>query len=381
MKKFACLFALIILISGFSVQAATQDLGIKANSIQLSKNSDNLVAGQTVRVYASVFNVGNVDGLGSVFFYLNNEKISEVPVSARLGGYEEEVFADFVVPNNEFKIYVELKSLNEDSNSSNNQVLSPTFHVQKDSDGDTMGDYQDTDDDNDGVLDETEKSNGTNQYAADTDLDGVSDLSDQFPLDAAKSFVPVPAPATPPAKILPTPKPKPISAPASPAKTTTPTSTIEKKVQPALLTANTAETSESPLPPATVWPEFYKSPELELLNEVKIIVNQVNWNTFYYSFTTNLTGVSPDQLKFSWSFGDGQEAAVTGNHRYKSSGDYYVTLKVAGPLGNYLFDSSLVRVKFWSVYNYWLWLILLAVIMVVFLFSSGLRHSDYREKK
>lgn len=56
-----------------------------------------------------------------------------------------------------------------------------------DTDGDGTFDNADTDDDNDGVNDTTEITNGTNPLKADTDGDGVNDGTDAFPLDSKES--------------------------------------------------------------------------------------------------------------------------------------------------------------------------------------------------
>lgn len=56
-----------------------------------------------------------------------------------------------------------------------------------DTDGDGIGNNADTDDDGDGVPDTVEIKNGTKPLLADTDGDGVNDNADVFPLDATES--------------------------------------------------------------------------------------------------------------------------------------------------------------------------------------------------
>jgi hypothetical protein len=55
-------------------------------------------------------------------------------------------------------------------------------------DGDAFGDACDTDDDNDGLTDAEEILLGTNPLVADTDLDGVIDSLDDFPLDPTETL-------------------------------------------------------------------------------------------------------------------------------------------------------------------------------------------------
>ncbi|WP_455392201.1 Ig-like domain-containing protein [[Eubacterium] cellulosolvens] len=71
--------------------------------------------------------------------------------------------------------------------------LNPDDHpLDTDGDGQPDGDksnsesWMDTDDDNDGVLDSEEKARGTDPLLADTDSDGYNDGIDKFPLDGTK---------------------------------------------------------------------------------------------------------------------------------------------------------------------------------------------------
>jgi len=58
-----------------------------------------------------------------------------------------------------------------------------------DTDGDGLGNNEDTDDDNDGIADLVEvESTGTNPLNKDSDSDGVDDAIDIFPLDASESI-------------------------------------------------------------------------------------------------------------------------------------------------------------------------------------------------
>jgi len=85
--------------------------------------------------------------------------------------------------------------------------------------------------------------------------------------------------------------------------------------------------------------------------------------------------VDVSKLDYAWSFSDGTEVVANGEHKLSGSGQYFVSLKVKGPWDNYLFDSVTVNVAFWSVFNYWLWLIVLALLAVGFLYAYGRHHN------
>ena len=55
-----------------------------------------------------------------------------------------------------------------------------------DTDGDTIGNNADTDDDNDLISDEAEITLGTDPLNSDTDGDGFLDSADDYPLDEGK---------------------------------------------------------------------------------------------------------------------------------------------------------------------------------------------------
>ena len=111
--------------------------------------------------------------------------------------------------------------------------------------------------------------------------------------------------------------------------------------------------------------DYYKSPEVEQLKQVIIEVKPLNWNTYDFTFRTNVQEIQADKLNFEWDFGDGNKSEINGSHKFSGTGDHYVKLKVSGPWGNYLLDSETVTVEFWSVYNYWIWLFILALILLL----------------
>ncbi len=200
-------FTLFLLFAGYT-HAQTQftyDLGI--SSPDISFVPPKLIAGENVRIYAAVQNTGTKDVSGFVTFYQGNIQIGEPQVvSLRSGGFADEVFVDYRVPNGPFNIRTEIKSQNpKDENPGNDTALTPLFTPETDSDrdgvadktdnclatantdqrntdGDSQGDACDQDDDNDGVSDAEEVKRGTDPLKLDTDGDGIRDDVDPTPL-------------------------------------------------------------------------------------------------------------------------------------------------------------------------------------------------------
>lgn len=372
MKKAFYLILFLLLLSPGAALAQSQpeyDLELLPNEFSLSKDANNLIAGEKVRLYTYVLNAGTKDVSGYVVFYRGTQFLGQTEVSLTAKGVKDEVFIDFEVPLNNFNILAKIISpVPADNNPNNNAALTKMYEGQLDSDGDGLGDKIDPDDDNDGILDIDEAARGTDALKADTDGDGVKDAADEFPLDPTKSKKELPKPPAPPkVEVKPT---------ASPA-VTAPTQTLPAKVipekKPSLIANILGKKDETPKPELVQ--DFYASPAIELLKQVKINVLQVNWNTYNFSFTTNSPDIDVSKLDYMWSFSDGTEVKANGEHKFRGTGQYFVSLKVKGPWDNYLFDSVTVDVAFWSVFNYWLWLIVLALLAVGFLYAYGRHHN------
>lgn len=178
------LFVGLLVFNQGSIQAAQfdYDLSLKAEDLEFSK--DVIISGQTIRIYARVKNVGNQDISGFVSFFRGVTPIGESrPVSVRPNGYDD-VFVDFIVPEDSFNIQAKIQGSDPaDQNPANDSNQTKLIVPDKDTDGDGTVDRLDSDDDNDGLTDEQEKAAGTNPLKADTDADGYNDQADAFPLD------------------------------------------------------------------------------------------------------------------------------------------------------------------------------------------------------
>jgi hypothetical protein len=201
----ALVLGLFILGPNTKAQTPEYDLGISAGDIFFSKSV--LISNQAVRIYAAVRNYGTRDVTGSAMFYAGPNLIGESQVvSVRAGGYSDEVFVDWVIPEGSFNIRVDIKGqMPRDENPANDSALTVLFYPEKDSDGDGiidkndncinvsnpdqgdvdgdgLGDVCDTDDDNDGLSDSDEIAIGTNPVDPDSDDDGILDGQDNCPL-------------------------------------------------------------------------------------------------------------------------------------------------------------------------------------------------------
>lgn len=381
MKKIL-LTIILALVPLFWVGAAENqvDLAVGEDSIRLSGDVNNLIRGQSARVYTSIINLGGKDAVGLVVFAIGSTVVGQAPVSLTAGGVKDEAFVDFIIPDKDFNITVQVVNVSpQDQNINNNEALSAMFHAQTDNDQDGLGDDVDSDDDNDGISDGNEALQGLDKNKADTDGDGVNDAEDKYPLNAKKSKDEPPSP----------PKPvEPVKTPA-PAKQYSAPQTIKQESsqntaktagdsgkKTAADSADKANKTKKTDKNSEIVKGVYSLPDFEMLKRVEIKTEQLNWNTYNFSFTTNVPDLDISGFDYIWNYGDGAESKKNGEHRYGRVGEYFTTLKVKGPFENYLYDSKAVRVKFWSVNNYWLWIIVLLFIGFVALFRSGFKHKS-----
>ncbi len=225
--------ALALLAIPSLTQAQSQDciLSIRTQDVSVTPGAPFL--NQSARVYATVQPLCRRDTEGNVLFYANDKLIGTKPISYKKSGLAEEVWTNWIASEyGDNHIRVDTKGESgevgdsatitvfidrdtdgdgignrEDPDDDNDGVpdtkdqfpLDPA--KTRDTDGDGIDDSIDSDDDNDGIYDFDEVTNGTNALMYDTDKDGVGDKQDAFPLDPKRSDAPPPEPIAAPTSV------------------------------------------------------------------------------------------------------------------------------------------------------------------------------------
>lgn len=186
MQKIRAIILIFVISVSFFICAneavAKTDLSIAETDITFSK--DNPLDGDTIKVYARIFNSGDNDVSGHVLFLNDGKEISSSqPISLKPNTYDD-VFIDWKAKAGTYNIEAKIIDLNPaDDNIENNKTTKKDFFVDLDTDGDDIGDSKDPDIDGDDLTNEEEKIKGTSPLIADTDGDKVSDKVDVFPVD------------------------------------------------------------------------------------------------------------------------------------------------------------------------------------------------------
>ncbi len=181
-QKVLFLAFILFFVFLFSEAFAKADLSVSETDLTFSK--DKVFGGEAVRIYARIFNIGDIDVRGFVIFSVNKKQADEPqPISVKPNTYDD-VFVDYKFEAGTYNIEAKIISQNpSDENLENNLISKKDFFVDSDSDGDSIGDKIDEDDDNDGLSDSQEEDLGTNPKMADTDGDKAKDSVDAFPKD------------------------------------------------------------------------------------------------------------------------------------------------------------------------------------------------------
>ena len=374
MKRFF-LIAVIILFAPSSVFAFS-DLELRSSHMRFS--TDTFVVGESVRVYATVRNNGDVDTTGYVAFY-NADKLigrSQI-VTVVADGNDEEVWADFTVPSSAFNIYVNIESSSpEDDDTSNNGYLTPLYTPiedadrdgvaddddncpstsnasQTDTDGDGLGDACDEDDDNDGLKDDVEEELGTDPQDDDTDGDGVTDAKDAYPSDPERTQMEPQQEEVSEASDLKAIEENVVAEEASP----TNENTADAAVQ-----ASEAETVSVDTPLI----ERVSGSVLTVSPRSSFVFVRRDWKTYEFE----ALAVEDSYASLSWDFGDGTTSVQrTISHTFVQPGRYTVSLTLTDVNGDPVVDSQEIHISLFHLGNPMIQL-LLAILLVLLVLST-----------
>lgn len=365
----AVLLAVFLPISALATEGA--DLSLPSSKIKFSK--EILIAGDTVRVYATVENKGTEDISGYVVFYQGTEELGKSQiVSVVAGGEDEQVWVDFTVPYGPFNVRAEVRGTDPaDVNSGNDVALTALYtptvdedrdgiadendncpeednENQKDTDGDGEGDACDDDDDNDGMSDEVEEEAATSTTSSDTDGDGVEDANDYYPNDPIRSVKEVAVVTAPTASVEP--------EASSEEPDVTPEPTVAARAE---LAEVSEEISETEIHLATGG-TFQISPR------AAFAFVQEDWKTY----TFQSLSVLGEGATIAWDFGDGvTSAADKVTHVFRSPGTYRVRLTVRSVDGAVVEDTQTIKISPFHLGNP---IIQIALgVLVLLLASSG----------
>lgn len=178
MKVKHLLLAMSLALVPFTAYSADYDLSIPGGGFYA--NNYSVLVGDTVKLYATVNNLGTVDVEATAVCKAGDSLVSAKPLSAKANGASEETWFTWtpISPGTfTLSLNVTLDGNISDPNNINNYAEIKIF-VDTDTDGDGIGDQDDPDDDNDGVPDDDDDYPHDPSRSTDTDGDGIDDATD-----------------------------------------------------------------------------------------------------------------------------------------------------------------------------------------------------------
>src|SRR3989338_4127522 len=366
-----------------SAQAAA-DVAV-LDDITFSKSA--FIVGDTVRVYATIRNVGDVDVTGTVSFYIGSAQIGGGhEISMPKNGQKEEVFTDFTVPEGEFNIRAVISNTNPvDANVANDEVLTGLIEPiadtdrdgipdsgdnclndknedQRNLDGDAQGNVCDSDIDGDGIVNTGEQERGTDPLNADTDGDGLSDKDDPRPLGE-----PLVAPAPEPPAVL-----KSSETPSESSEVRLPDKGSESASSESSAALSEPSSSNGLAVAKTLFlssGEAASSSAPEASPDELFTFEEVRWAT--YDFRV-LAPSRDEGYRYEWDFGDGTTSnrrEVT--HVYGRSGKFSAALRIMDPEGGVKEDSVNVHIAFFDLQNRSVRMLIIFLVIILLIGLSA----------
>lgn len=368
MKRFLLIAAIAAVLSPVVAHAENPDLSLSASAISFS--TSELYAGDTVRIYASIRNVGDVDVTGYVYFYQGSMPIGRSQtISLRASGAPDEVFVDFTVPTGSFNIRAIIQGTSpQDSNPSNDVAVTDLFDPIVDADRDGI-----TDDDdncvNNANADQADNDHDGSGDACDADIDGDGEqnATDIAPTDptVTRTAPVAPAPTAPVTQAQPaatTTTTQPAAAPSTTAASATASS--ESSASSEAASTNESNATDTTELTGTSQSEALASAvsKLKVSPNARFTYRQIDWRTFEFTIAKQ----PEDGVEFSWDFGDGASSVSPQiTHTFSGSGTYVVTLNTLDQNGNRASDAQTFEISFFHLSNPLVQLILGALFVLL----------------
>jgi hypothetical protein len=186
MKKLLALLFFAPLLLG--AQTPTENVGFIQKSLWFDQ--EPFFVDETVRIYTGLVNTSEADLEGEVVFLVNNNEIERKHFSLTGGGSFQVIWADWKVSSKGiYDIGAEIQNAELSSKEGVVSIQVPgatvstkDVFVDTDTDGDRIGNVVDDDDDGDGVTDVDEVKLGTDPLNKDSDGDTLPDGEDSEPL-------------------------------------------------------------------------------------------------------------------------------------------------------------------------------------------------------
>jgi len=339
-----------------STFAATADLGISANNIRFSE--DTLYAGETVRLYATVRNYGEVDIVAKVIFYQGAVLIgSSQAVSVLADGGSDDVYVDYRVPQGTFNIRAVVHGQDpEDENPANDEAITGLFTSVSDDDRDgVLNDEDNCVHENNADQTDSDGDDKGDVCDDDRDGDGVKNSKDAYPDDASKSADPAVISEDPivveepvvaqEAAIIDVP-----SVNTSVQVVTSAAEIISENPSPSVTSVSPSVISVSPS--VSPNPGIFGFGTLSISPYAQFSYRRIDWRT--YEFTA-LSSEGQGDVTYGWDFGDGATSVQqTLVHAFPDAGQYVVTLAVVDGAGNMVSDAETFDISFFHLHNPWI---------------------------
>lgn len=174
-QKYFTRAVLLVIVGAPLISFAAGGMGFIDRNIWF--NTETFFAGETVRVYTALLNTGTKDAYGTIEFFINSESIGTADFVVQRGGNVVTVWKDFVAPYGEItvgvraiKIILTAPGIPDEEIFLDDVGATLPYFVDRDSDGDGIGDRDDPvddrpDSDGDGIPDAEDSDGGQSRPA------------------------------------------------------------------------------------------------------------------------------------------------------------------------------------------------------------------------